>query len=189
MVSTRRLYFGLLGLLLVERGFELALSARNLRRARRRGAVEVGRGHFAPMVALHALFVPACAWEVVRLRRRFPGALGLVALGGALLAQGLRYWAVATLGERWNTRVVHVPGEAPVRSGPYRHVRHPNYAAVALELACVPLIHGAWASALAFSLANGVLLAVRVRVEERALGAPWQRAFAATPRFFPEVAR
>ena len=103
----------------------------------------------------------------------------------ALAAQGLRWWAIASLGERWSTRVIVRPEAVPVRSGPYRWLRHPNYLAVGLELAAVPLIHGAWLTALCFSVMNAVLLSVRIRAEEAALGPLWSEAFHALPRFVP----
>ena len=178
-------YLAFLLLVGVERLAELRLSRRNARLAFSRGAVEVGAGQFRLMAILHAGFLPACALEVVALHRPFPGAIGVLALALALGAQGLRWWAIASLGSRWNVRVIAVPGEAPVRRGPYRWVRHPNYIAVAVEMACVPLAHGAWLSALTFSALNAFVLRERIRVEERALGDAYQRAFAGVPRFLP----
>src|SRR5678815_4307251 len=93
----------------------------------------------------------ACALEVVLLDRPFPGAVGWMALAVVLGAQALRYWAIATLGWRWNTRIVVVPGAPPVTGGPYRFVRHPNYVAVIAEMVALPLVHGAWLTALAFT--------------------------------------
>jgi len=84
----------------------------------------------------------------------------------ALVAQALRYWAIASLGDRWNTRIIVVPGLEPVTRGPYRFLRHPNYVAVVLELAAVPLIHGAWVTAAVFTLGNALLLLVRIRADE-----------------------
>lgn len=182
MVGAYLVFLLLIG---AERLVELRLSRRNARLAFARGAVEAGAGHFRLMAILHAAFLPACALEVVLLRRPFPGALGAVALALALLAQGLRWWAIASLGPRWNVRVIAVPGEAPLRRGPYRWIRHPNYIAVAVEMACVPLAHGAWLSALTFSALNAFVLRERIRVEERALGDAYQRAFAGVPRFLP----
>jgi methyltransferase len=89
------------------------------------------------------------------------------------------------LGERWNTRIIVVPGAGPVTTGPYRFIRHPNYVAVVLEMACIPLAHGAWLTALVFSVANALLLTVRIRAEEAALGHPWSLAFADKHRFVP----
>jgi methyltransferase len=170
-----------------ERVAELALSRRNARLAFARGAVEAGAAHFRWMVAVHALFLPCCALEVLLLRRPFPGALGWAALALSLGAQGLRWWAIASLGERWNVRVIAVPEAAPLRSGPYRFARHPNYAAVAVEMAAVPLVHGAWICALLFSALNAVLLRGRIRIEEQALGEQYRRAFAGVPRFVPHA--
>ena len=178
-------YLALLLAIGAERIAELALSRRNAARAFARGGIEVGQGHFRVMAALHTLFLVSCAGEVLLFASPFPGVAGWLALGGAILAQLLRYWAVFTLGPRWNVRVIVVPGDAPVTSGPYRFVRHPNYVAVVLELLCVPLIHGAWITAAVFGAANAALLAVRIRAEEAALGARYAAAFADRPRFVP----
>jgi len=185
MVTSVQLYLGLLALVALERGVELVVSARNARLARARGGVETGQGHYPVMAVFHGLFLVACAGEVVLLRRPFPGALGWAALTAVLGAQALRYWAIATLGWRWNTRIVVLPGAAPVTAGPYRWVRHPNYVAVIAEMVALPLVHGAWLTALVFSLGNAWLLRVRIRAEEEALGEPWRHAFAGRPRFVP----
>lgn len=182
---TERAYLAFLVLLAAERLYELRLSRRNARASMARGGVEVGRAHYRVMTALHTAFLLCCALEVVALRRPFPGVPGALALVGVLASQGLRYWAIAALGQRWNTRIIFVPGEAPVVSGPYRWVRHPNYVAVIAEIALVPLVHGAWLTAVAFSIANAALLAVRIRAEERALGGSYAVAFAGRPRFIP----
>jgi len=184
MVTVRTLVLGYLPLLLAERGLELLLSARHGRRLRARGAVEAGQGHYPPMVLFHLAFLAA----LLALAGRGPGpppGLALLALGLALLAQALRWWAILTLGERWSTRILVLPGAPPVRSGPYRYLRHPNYLAVAVEMLALPLALGSPLLALLFSLSNAALLAVRVRAEEFALGDPFLKAFEKTPRFFP----
>jgi len=89
------------------------------------------------------------------------------------------------LGKNWNTRIIVVPGREPVTSGPYRYVRHPNYVAVALEIVCVPLIRGLVITALIFNFGNTLLLDRRIRLEERALGETYRRAFASHRRFIP----
>jgi methyltransferase len=185
MVTSVQAYLALLVLIALERGVELVLSARNARTARTLGGVESGQRHYPVMASFHALFLVACAAEVVFLHRPFPGLLGWVALAAVALAQALRYWAIATLGWRWNTRIVVVPGEPPVTAGPYRWIRHPNYVAVVTEMVALPLVHGAWLTAGVFSLGNAWLLAVRIRAEERALGPAWEAAFAGRPRFVP----
>jgi methyltransferase len=185
MVTSVQAYLGLLALVALERGVELVLSARNARLARARGGVETGQGHYPVMALFHATFLVACALEVVLLRRPFPGLLGWVALAVVVTAQALRYWAIATLGWRWNTRIVVVPGATPVTAGPYRWVRHPNYVAVIAEMVALPLVHGAWLTAIVFSLGNALVLRVRIRAEEQALGLSWENAFAGRPRFVP----
>jgi methyltransferase len=187
MVTSQGLFLLFMALLGVERLVELGLSKRHARWAFERGGVETGQGHYRVMVVFHTLFLAACVAE--GLLRSFPGTVGWVALGAALGAQALRYWAITTLGPRWNSRIIVVPGLPPVTGGPYRFLRHPNYVAVVLELAAVPLIHGAWLTALVFSLGNALLLRVRIRAEEAALGQSWEKAFEDRPRFIPEVPR
>lgn len=179
-----RFYLAFLALLASERVAELVLSARHARRLLSRGAVEAGRGHYPAMVAFHALFLLACVAGAFA-HPGVPAPWALLALAGALAAQVVRWWVIGTLGERWSTRVIVPCDEPPVTAGPYRFVRHPNYLAVALEMACVPLAYGLWQVALAFSLGNAALLMVRIRAEERALGAQWARVFRDRPRFLP----
>jgi len=182
-------FLGYMGLLVAERLVELWLSRRNAARAFARGGVEMGQGHYRVMVAFHTLFLFACVAEVLGLHRPFPGVWGWVALGGAVLAQALRYWAIATLGDRWNSRIIVIPGLELVTGGPYRFLRHPNYVAVVLELLAVPLIHGAWLTAVVFTVGNAVVLFVRIRAEEQALGKGYAESFEGRPRFIPEVRR
>ena len=171
MVSGSHLFFfALLAAWGAERLFEVALSRRNARRVLARGGVEVeSRSFYAAMVALHGLLFLAAPLEVVRLERPFRPALAAAATAAVVAAMALRYWAVATLGDRWNTRVIVVPGEPAAAGGPYRWLRHPNYLAVVIEMAALPLVHGAWITALAWSAASAVLLALRIPREEAAL--------------------
>ncbi|MER7505261.1 isoprenylcysteine carboxylmethyltransferase family protein [Nonomuraea pusilla] len=162
-------YLVLIGLVVLERLAELAVARRNLAWSRARGGVEHGRGHYPLIVAAHVALLVAAPAEVWLLGRPFVPALGWPMLAAVLLAQGLRWWCIATLGRQWNTRVVVVPGLARVTGGPYRWLRHPNYLAVVVEGFALPLVHSAWITALAFTAANAALLAVRTRVEDRAL--------------------
>ena len=123
MVTSVALYLGFLGLVALERGGELLLSRRNARQARAAGAVESGRGHYPVMVAFHTLFLVSCAAEVLLVPRSFPGAVGWAALGAALLAQGLRYWAVASLGSALE---YPGPGLAGASSGDVRALSLPS---------------------------------------------------------------
>lgn len=185
MLAPRTILHLYLVLLAGERTVELLLSRRNARRALAAGAFEAGRGHHRAMVLFHAAFLVACAVEPLLAPRPWPLPAALIALAAALGAQGLRWWAVATLGERWSTRIVVLPGAPPVTGGPYRIVRHPNYLAVAIELLAVPLVAGAlWTAAVATAL-DALLLSIRIPAEERALGEAWQRAFVGVRRFVP----
>jgi methyltransferase len=173
-------YVALVGVLALQRLGELWLSRRNTAWARAAGAVEHGRGNYPFMVVLHTAFLFGCVAEVVLLDRPFQ--LAWAAPMAALLvgAQALRAWTVHALGPRWNTRVFVLPDAAPVFTGPYAFMRHPGYLAVAIEGLALPLLHGAWITATAFTAANTVLLAARIRCEDRALHAP--RASAAPRR-------
>lgn len=177
MVSSLWLYTALIALVGVERLIELRLSVRNAKWAFERGGVEVGQAHYRFMTVFHTLFLVACVAEPWLLDRPFVAPWGYVALGLAVLAQLLRYWAITTLGTRWNTRVIVLPEWEPVTGGPYRYFRHPNYVAVVLELLVLPLVHGAWVTALVFTVGNALLLRVRIRVEEEALGSKYAKAF------------
>ncbi|WP_027459423.1 isoprenylcysteine carboxyl methyltransferase family protein [Deinococcus murrayi] len=163
----------LFGFLVVQRLLELRLARANERWARERGAVEHGREHYPLFFLLHPAWMLGLLWEGRRARSGVnPAALGLF-----VLAQPLRSWVIRTLGRYWNTRILIVPGGERVTGGPFRYVRHPNYAVVALEIAAGPLAVGAWRTALAGTLLNAaLLLLVRLPAEERAL-----RAYQDTP--------
>lgn len=153
----------------LERIAELIVSQRNAAWSLRQGGVETGRGHYPVMVVLHlGLLVGALVEAWVR-RPEVPAALAWTMIVILVLAQGLRWWCIASLGHQWNTRVIIVPGMAPVRSGPYRWLAHPNYVAVVVEGIALPLVHASWITALVFTVADAVLLTVRIRVENRAL--------------------
>jgi methyltransferase len=166
-VNAALLFLGV-GLVAAQRLFELRLSRRNERRARARGAVERGAGHYPWMVALHVLWLLSTLLEGLLRGPVFP-VYWPVPLALFLLVQPLRYWAIFSLGERWNTRILVVPGERLVRRGPYRYLSHPNYVVVTAEVLTFPLIFGAWITALVFSALNAALLYVRIREENRAL--------------------
>lgn len=163
-------YTALVGLVAVERLVELFIARRNLRQQLARGGVEYGARHYPVMVALHTGLLVGCLLETWLLNRPFLPWLGIPMVAVLLAAQGVRYWVVAELGRRWTTRVVVVPGEPLVRTGPYRFFRHPNYAAVVAEGIALPLIHTNWMTAIAFAVGNGWLLMERIRVENAALG-------------------
>ena len=168
-MNTPLLYLGLILLVAAERLLELWISNRNARRLLLRGAVEEGASHYPAMVLVHTAFLFACPLEVFLLDRSFIPALGYPALGVVVATMGLRYWVIATLGERWNTRVICLPAKPLVVAGPFRLIKHPNYVAVVFELLALPLVHSAWITALVFGIANALVLRTRIKVEDAAL--------------------
>jgi len=143
---------------------ELWLSNRNTKRLLFQGAREVGASHYPLIVAVHALWLAALWWFA-------PGRpVDGFWLGMFVLLELARIWVLASLGHRWTTRIIILPEVPLVRRGPYRFVNHPNYVVVAGEVAVLPLVFGLWEMALIFTLLNAVVLAVRIRQENRALG-------------------
>lgn len=153
----------------VERLAELVVAKRNLAWALARGGRESGFSHYPVMVVLHTGLLAGCLLEVWLGDRSFLPALGWPMFAVVLASQALRWWCIRTLGPQWNTRVVIVPGLPLVAGGPYRLFRHPNYVAVVAEGAALPLVYSAWITALVFTVANAVLLTVRIRIENHAL--------------------
>lgn len=154
----------ILALVTAQRLAELAVARRNTRALLARGAFEVASGHYPLIVAVHALWLAVLWWEA-------PGEPVIWPLIGVfLLLQAGRLWVLATLGERWTTRIIVLPGAQLVERGPFRFVRHPNYVVVVAEIAVLPLAFGLWEAALAFSLLNAAVLAIRIGAEEQALG-------------------
>jgi len=186
-MDTRLLYTLLVAAVALGRLIELRIAERHRRSLLARGGVETGAGHYPWMVALHTAFLFACPLEVWLLDRPFIPGLAAAMLVLLLGAVALRWWVIATLGERWTTRIIFLPGASPVAGGPYRLLRHPNYLAVIAEIAALPLVHTGWITALAFSVLNFWLLRVRIRAEEAALAgvSDYERVFAGRPRLLP----
>ena len=147
-----------------QRCAELVLAARNTRRLREDGAVEIDAGAYPLFVVLHGGWLVAIATMIPAETAPFWPLIGVF----ALLQLG-RVWVIATLGRRWTTRIIVLPHAEPVTSGPYRWCRHPNYLVVAGEIAVLPLAFGSALIAVIFSLLNAVLLARRIRIETAAL--------------------
>ena len=162
-------YWTLLAVIAVERVAELVVSQRHAAALLRRGGVEYGAGHFPVMVALHVGLLAGCVIEPLALHRPFIPALAWPMLALVVAANALRWWCIATLGQRWTARVIVIPGLPLVRSGPYRWFAHPNYVAVVVEGAALPLVGSAWITAITFTVLNAALLTVRLRCETRAL--------------------
>ena len=153
-----------------ERLVELAVSRRNAAWSISNGGKEFGRAHYPVMVGMHALLLVACIVEVRTLNRPFVPWLGWPIVAVVVLSTVVHWWCVTALGKHWNPRLIFVPGMPLVRRGPYRWLRHPNYTAVAAEVAALPLVHSAWLTAIVFSFANVLVLRVRIRAENAALG-------------------
>ena len=169
VVTTLLAFTVLVALVGLERVAELVVSTRNAAWSRERGGVESGLGHFPFMVVLHTALLVGALVEAWLRRPDVPSLLAWSMLALVVASQALRWWCIATLGRRWNTRVIVVPGLAPVSAGPYRFLRHPNYVAVVVEGVALPLVHAAWITAVVFTVLNAGLLAVRIRTEDAAL--------------------
>ena len=156
--------YGLIGFIIVQRLAELAYSRANTARLLARGAKEYAAGHYPLFILLHGGWLAAMLLLIDPAR---PANLPLLALFAVL--QGARLWVIVSLSGRWTTRIIVPPGEPRITHGPYRFMKHPNYAVVIAEIAVAPLIFGAWEIALAFSALNAALLGHRVRCENEAL--------------------
>jgi methyltransferase len=163
------LYSVFVGLVAAGRLAELGVAKRNLAWSRERGGTESGFGHYPFMVVLHTGLLIGCVLEVWLGGRPFIPALGWPMLALVVGTFAVRFWCMRALGPQWNTRVIVVPGQPLVSSGPYRFTRHPNYLAVAVEGAALPLVHTAFLTAIAFTVLNAALLTVRIRTENAAL--------------------
>jgi len=155
----------ILGLVTAQRAGELVLSHHNTRKLMARGAVEVAPRHYPLTVAVHALWL-ITLWVFGRNQ-----GVSIIALIVYLALQGLRFWVMRTLGARWTTRIIVLPGEPLVSGGPYRYLTHPNYAVVSGEIAVLPLVLGLPWLAVLFTILNAVVLFIRIRAENRALDA------------------
>ena len=153
----------ILGLVTLTRLVELPIAARNTARLKAAGGHEVGAGHYPLIVALHVAWLGSL-WVLAPQR---PVSLPFLILFG--LVELGRIWVLHTLGPRWTTRIIVVPGETLVARGPYKYLNHPNYAVVIAEIALLPLVFGLWPVAMIFSALNAAILTVRIREENRAL--------------------
>ncbi|MGZ3285864.1 MAG: isoprenylcysteine carboxyl methyltransferase family protein [Xanthobacteraceae bacterium] len=153
----------ILALVTLQRAAELVISSRNTEKLRARGAFEVAPRHYPLIVMVHA------AWLISLWIFGHDQPVNVIALLIYVVLQVFRIWVMWTLGARWTTRIIVLPGEPLVRRGPYRLLPHPNYAVVAGEIALLPLVLGLPMLTLIFTVLNAAVLAVRIRAENRAL--------------------
>jgi methyltransferase len=170
MIYTPMFYYGFILAIGAERLVELAVSRRNARWSFAQGGQEFGRGHYPVMVGMHTLLLVSCIVEVATLHRPFLPWLGWPMVAVVAASTALRWWCVSTLGKRWNPRLIVIKGAPLVDRGPYRWMHHPNYTAVVAEVVALPLVHSAWTTAIVFSIDNALVLTVRIRAENAALG-------------------
>jgi methyltransferase len=150
-------------LVTAQRLIELDIARRHTKALLARGGYEVGAGHYPLIVAVHT------AWLASLWLTALAQPIDWLLIGLYALLQCLRLWILATLGERWTTRIIVLPGAPLVRRGPYRLLRHPNYVVVIGEIAVLPLAFGLVWIALIFSLLNAAVLAIRIKAEQGAL--------------------
>lgn len=155
--------YAIMAFVTLQRLAELIIARRNTRDLMAQGAVEIGAGHYPAMIALHASWL-ALLWLTVGGQ-----PVNLPLLGIFAVLQAMRVWVLATLGRRWTTRVIVLPGAPLVTGGPFRFVRHPNYCVVVAEIAVLPLMFGLWWIAALYTALNAAMLWVRIRSESRAL--------------------
>jgi methyltransferase len=156
--------YAVIALVVLQRLGELVLANRNTQRLKTRGAVEAGAGHYRYIVLLHAAWLMAVLWLLPA-----PLVINWGWLAVLALLQAGRIWVIATLGPYWTTRIISVPDAPLVKTGPYRFLRHPNYAIVVGEIAVLPLAFGEVAVAIIFSIVNAAVLFWRIREEDAAL--------------------
>jgi methyltransferase len=182
-------YLALLALVGLGRLVELRISRRNQQQLQNQGVRKIAEPHFRWMVIVHAAVLAGAAAEVLLLRRPLIPALAIAMAVLFALANALRWWVIRTLAGHWNVEVMVSSPVGVVTAGPYRWVRHPNYVAVVMELFALPMMHTAWITALAGTLANLEILRRRLRVEDGVLMADpaYRGTMGGKPRFLPRI--
>lgn len=160
--------YGIISIIIVQRLIEVVVAKRNERWMKSIGGIEAGKAHYRWMVALHVSFFVALLLEVTFTTPSLTNS-SVVALSIVIVAQSIRIWALTSLGRYWNTKIIVLPDAPVVEKGPYRFLRHPNYAVVITEIAFIPLIFQAYWTAILFTLLNAWMLRVRIQMEEEML--------------------
>jgi methyltransferase len=180
-------FLALLAAVAVLRVVELRVSRRHQSRLIPRGAVRVPNQHFGVMVSVHVAVLVGAGLEVLFLKRPFYPALAASMFGLFVAANLVRLWVIRTLGDHWSVQIMDSTGLGVVTDGPFRYVRHPNYAAVFVEMTALPLIHTAWITAIAGACLHVVAIHKRLQAEEPPLLADpeYRSTMAMKPRFVP----
>ncbi|HVS93010.1 MAG TPA: isoprenylcysteine carboxylmethyltransferase family protein [Mucilaginibacter sp.] len=147
---------------------ELYISSRNEKWLLSNGAIEYGRGHYPFVIALHTGFIISMVAEYYSSGQSHQ--INYVFLAFLIVLLLFKWWILASLGRYWNTRVYRIPGSEPVKRGPYRFIKHPNYVDVVGEIAIIPLVFHLYYTAIIFSILNVFMLTVRIRVENKVWG-------------------
>jgi methyltransferase len=153
-----------LSFLILQRLSELYISSRNEKWLLQNGAIQYGQSHYPYMVAMHTLFILSIITEY-NLRGGTP--MSWILLIAFLVVLSFKFWALSSLGKYWNTKIYRIPGVYPVKKGPYKIFKHPNYMEVVCEIAIIPLVFHLYYTAIIFSLLNIAMLTVRIRVENK----------------------
>jgi methyltransferase len=156
--------YAIIAVCCVQRLLEVVYAGRNTKALLARGAVEIGRNHYPVMVAMHVSWLIAIVLLLPN-----PVSINWIWLGIFVVLQALRIWVLVTLGSYWTTRIISVPDAPLVKRGPYRFLRHPNYAVVTGEIFAFPMVFGELAVALVFTVLNAAMLYWRIREEEKGL--------------------
>ncbi|WP_259066843.1 isoprenylcysteine carboxyl methyltransferase family protein [Mucilaginibacter sp. X4EP1] len=149
---------------IAQRLSELFIARRNEKWLLSQGAVQYGQEHYPFMIALHTLFIVSIITEYI-LRQQPPISWIFLVLFLAVLS--FKFWALLSLGKYWNTKIYRIPGVYPIKRGPYKFLKHPNYMEVVCEIAIIPLVFHLYYTAISFTILNAAMLTVRIRVENR----------------------
>ncbi|MDB5085557.1 MAG: isoprenylcysteine carboxyl methyltransferase [Bacilli bacterium] len=165
------IFFGIVfAFVVIQRLVELSIAKRNEAALKRAGAYEVGSSHYKWMVSIHVCFLLSLLLEVVFFHPK-PAVWFWIPLFFFIGAQIVRVWVIRSLGRFWNTKIIILPNIEVVTKGPYKHLRHPNYLVVTIEICMLPLLFQAYITAIVFTLLNAIILSIRIPIEEKALSA------------------
>src|SRR5699024_7945718 len=157
----------ILAILIVQRLGELWIAKRNEKHLKGLGAIEVGEKHHKWFVIVHVAFFIAIIMETT-VAGHVATTLNPYLLTLFIVAQIARIWCMTSLGVFWNTKIIVLPNQPLIQKGPYKYIKHPNYIIVGLELCIIPLLFGAYMTALIFPLIHIVLLGIRLPLENNA---------------------